>query len=172
VNRTNTPLVAHNHTFSMHAGTILSIAAPGLLEDATGGDGHPLSAALISGPAAGILTLNTNGAFEYVPTNGLPGLDSFDYVASDGSTNSGPATVTIDIADQLRILSLEITNDAAAVTWTAIASHTYRLQYQENLIDTNWHDVLPDVFATGPTASATNSSGNAIQRFYRVLFVQ
>jgi len=33
----------------------------------------------------------------------------------------------------------------------------------------NWTDLVPDVQATANTASATDDTGGAIQRFYRVL---
>src|SRR5205814_630466 len=43
------------------------------------------------------LTLNTNGSFSYVPAANYNGTDSFSYKASDGSLESGEATVTITI---------------------------------------------------------------------------
>src|SRR5205814_5102359 len=44
------------------------------------------------------LTLNTNGSFSYVPAANYNGTDSFSYKASDGSLESGEATVTITIS--------------------------------------------------------------------------
>src|SRR5205814_671089 len=44
------------------------------------------------------LTLNTNGSFSYVPAANYNGTDSFTYKASDGSLESGEATVTITIS--------------------------------------------------------------------------
>jgi len=60
-------------------------------------DGDTLSAALASGPAHGTLTLNTNGSFTYTPTANFNGSDSFTYRASDGSTVSNLATVSITV---------------------------------------------------------------------------
>ena len=54
------------------------------------------------------------------------------------------------------------------VTWTSVAGHFYRLQYNDNLTTTNWTDVLPEVTAAGSASSVTNSVAGVDQRFYRV----
>ena len=54
------------------------------------------------------------------------------------------------------------------VTWSAIPGTAYRVQFKADLNDTNWTDLAPDVTATDPTASITDSPG-ATQRFYRIL---
>jgi hypothetical protein len=43
----------------------------------------------------------------------------------------------------------------------------YRVQYKTNASDTQWLDLLPDVLATGATASRTNQPIGR-QRFYRI----
>jgi hypothetical protein len=58
------------------------------------------------------------------------------------------------------------------ISWSAVSGKTYRLQSTELLGDTNWDDILPEVLASGPIATATNAVSNAPQRFYRVLVVQ
>ncbi|MEQ9408343.1 MAG: Ig-like domain-containing protein, partial [Fuerstiella sp.] len=65
------------------------------------GDGHPLSVVLAAGPASGTLTLNADGSFTYTPNGSFSGTDSFSYYVIDGSLNSAPATVQIDIATTL-----------------------------------------------------------------------
>ena len=45
---------------------------------------------------------------------------------------------------------------------------TYRVQYKQNLGDTTWLDLTPDVTATGPAASTTDTISASSQRFYRV----
>jgi VCBS repeat-containing protein len=72
----------------------LSIAAPGVLANDSGGSGT-LTAILAGGPANGTLTLNTNGSFTYTPTNNFTGVDGFTYQATDGSLTSSVATVDI-----------------------------------------------------------------------------
>src|SRR5262249_56237002 len=48
-------------------------------------DGDALSAALVSGPAHGSLTLNADGSFTYTPNANYNGPDSFSYKANDGT---------------------------------------------------------------------------------------
>src|SRR5207302_814027 len=60
-------------------------------------DADALSAILVSQPAHGSVTLNTNGSFSYVPVANYNGSDSFTYKANDGVADSGIATVSISI---------------------------------------------------------------------------
>ena len=73
------------------------MAAPGVLDGDSDPEEDPLSAALVTGPSHGTVTLNANGSFTYTPAAGYDGTDSFTYRASDGSLNSSPATVTITV---------------------------------------------------------------------------
>jgi VCBS repeat-containing protein len=74
-----------------------TVAAPGVLGNDTDPDGDSLSAALVSGPAHGSLNLNANGGFTYTPDADFNGTDTFTYQASDGTAQSNPATVTINV---------------------------------------------------------------------------
>jgi PKD repeat protein/flagellar hook assembly protein FlgD len=76
----------------------LAVAAPGVLANDHDGDGDPLSASLVSGPAHGEVSLAADGSFTYTPASGFSGADSFTYTAGDGGTSSDPATVTIAVA--------------------------------------------------------------------------
>jgi hypothetical protein len=58
-------------------------------------DGDELSAALVSGPSNGTLSLQGTGGFSYTPAPGFSGLDSFSYQVNDGSTPGNIATVNI-----------------------------------------------------------------------------
>jgi len=94
------PLVANNDSYSVASGSVLTVAAPGVLGNDAGGNG-PLSAVLVSGTGNGTLSLNSNGGFTYTPTNSLGGTDTFTYRATDGQSNSTPATVTISVISSL-----------------------------------------------------------------------
>lgn len=48
----------------------------------------------------GSATIAADGAFSYVPKAGFSGTDTFTFVASDGTDDSVPATVTIDVAEK------------------------------------------------------------------------
>jgi hypothetical protein len=63
----------------------LSVAASGVLGNDSDTDGAALSAALVSGPAHGTLTLEPDGSFRYAPAADYHGPDAFTYRAHDGS---------------------------------------------------------------------------------------
>lgn len=73
-----------------------------------------LTAQKVTDPAHGVLTLNSNGSFDYTPNPGFFGLDSFTYVAKSGALTSPPANVNIRVeATQApRVGSVKI-NDGA-----------------------------------------------------------
>jgi VCBS repeat-containing protein len=97
VNAVNNPPVAVKDAYSTNEDTALNIAAPGVLGNDTDADGNSLTAAKVSDPTHGALTLNSNGSFTYTPSSGYTGIDSFTYQANDSQANSNTATVTITI---------------------------------------------------------------------------
>jgi VCBS repeat-containing protein len=89
--------VARANTYTVTKNTTLNVnTASGVLANDTDSDGDALTAALVSSPANGTLSLNSNGSFLYTPTSGYNGSDSFVYRASDGSATSN-AIVTITV---------------------------------------------------------------------------
>jgi choice-of-anchor B domain-containing protein len=75
----------------------LSVAAPGVLDNDTDGDGDSLSAVLDTNPSHGTLSFNADGSFIYTPTVGFEGSDNFTYHADDGNNSSNVATVMISV---------------------------------------------------------------------------
>ncbi len=98
VNPVNDAPVAVADTYSATEDTELSVAAPGVLTNDLDVDGDLLTAAVMSGPSHGDLTLNADGSFTYTPDANYNGTDRFTYTASDGKATSDPATVTINVA--------------------------------------------------------------------------
>lgn len=92
----NGPPVAVSDHYSVATDETLSVAAPGVL----GNDINPLSGAmtadLVDVPQHGVVTLNDDGAFLYIPDAGYKGQDSFTYRADNGQA-SNVATVTIAV---------------------------------------------------------------------------
>jgi hypothetical protein len=68
-----------------------------VLASATAGIGTNLTAVLVNGPANGMLSLNADGSFSYIPADDFVGTDSFTYQANDGVTNSSTATVMLSV---------------------------------------------------------------------------
>src|SRR6058998_1259129 len=91
------PVAADDDSYTTPEDTQLTVIAPGVLANDTDVDGDILTAALVSGPAHGTLTLNADGSLVYMPALNFNGTDSFTYKASDGQAQSGVATVTITV---------------------------------------------------------------------------
>jgi VCBS repeat-containing protein len=93
----NDPPAAKDDAYSTAEDTPLTVAAPGVLGNDTDPDSSTLTAAVVTGPGHGTLTLNADGSFTYTPAANFNGTDSFTYRASDGSLTSDLATVTITV---------------------------------------------------------------------------
>src|SRR5207249_526680 len=77
--------------------TLTTSAVAGVLTNDSDADGDPLTALLVSGPAAGTLALVADGSFVYTPGANFHGSDSFSYKANDGAADSNVATVSITV---------------------------------------------------------------------------
>jgi hypothetical protein len=94
-----TPPVAVDDTYMIDFNTTLTVdALSGVLSNDYDDDGDALTAELVgAGTAFGILTLNPDGSFVYLPNLGYIGSDRFSYQASDGLFTSNIVTVTINV---------------------------------------------------------------------------
>ncbi len=93
--------VALDKSYSTNEDTTLSVSlAQGLLVGATDEDMDPLTAAVDTATSHGTLSISTNGSFTYNPTPNYFGPDSFTYVVNDGTTNSLPATVSLNVVSR------------------------------------------------------------------------
>ena len=92
------PPEASNDAYSTKRNTILRVAAPGVLANDADPDGDAITAKVSDAPRnAKRFVLNPDGSFEYEPSPGFTGSDSFTYVAQDGEVSSNKATVTIEV---------------------------------------------------------------------------
>ncbi|MEZ5436939.1 MAG: Ig-like domain-containing protein [Lysobacteraceae bacterium] len=78
--------------------TLLSVVAPGVLDNDSDVENDTLEAILDVDAQHGVLSLNADGSFSYTPDGGFCGTDSFSYHANDGSDDSATANVTLTIA--------------------------------------------------------------------------
>src|SRR5262249_15423037 len=97
VNPVNDPPVAGGASYAINEDNVLTVAAPGVLTNAMDVDGDPLTAVLFSAPTHGVLTLNCAGSSSYQPNTNFTHTTIFPSKASDGTTSSSPATVTITV---------------------------------------------------------------------------
>ena len=93
----NNAPVADPDSYSLSQDDTISVLAPGVLGNDTDSDGDNLTVISNTNPSKGIVTLNSNGSFNYTPTLGFSGQDTFDYVVSDGNGGTDTATVTITV---------------------------------------------------------------------------
>ena len=97
VNGTDDAPVAKNDTYATTLGQTLHVAAPGVLSNDTDIDSATLSASLQNGTTDGLLTLNSDGSFDFKPF--FTGSTTFEYTASDGELSSSAATVTLNTTE-------------------------------------------------------------------------
>ena len=90
--------VATCDSYSTSESNPLAVGAPGVLYNDADVDGDPLTAIKVSDPMHGTVAVKPNGSFAYAPTPGWTGSDSFLYKANDGTTDSGPATVSVTVS--------------------------------------------------------------------------
>ncbi len=92
--------VASGDTYAATEDTELDVnAASGVLSNDSDVEGDTLTAVLDGNVSHGMLTLNADGSFTYMPAANFSGADSFTYHASDGSLPSSTVTVTLNVAN-------------------------------------------------------------------------
>jgi VCBS repeat-containing protein len=85
--------------YSTAEDTPLNVAvANSVLNNDTDPNSQPLTAIVVTQPAHGSVTLNSNGSFVYTPTANYNGPDSFTYRANDGLLDSTVATVSLTVS--------------------------------------------------------------------------
>ena len=93
------PTAADDAASVVHDGLLIEPAASGILANDSDADGDALTAVLVTDATHGTLTLDPDGAFQYVPDAGYVGGDQFTYRASDGLAASSIATVSLTVSD-------------------------------------------------------------------------
>ncbi|MDX1965173.1 MAG: Ig-like domain-containing protein [Pirellulales bacterium] len=90
----NVPAGANPESFTINEDTSL---LGNVLTNDIDVNGNTLTATLNAQPTKGDVTLNANGSFTYIPDANATGTDTFTYFAFDGTANSAPGVVTINI---------------------------------------------------------------------------
>jgi VCBS repeat-containing protein len=98
VTEVNDVPTAGDDSYSATEDNALNVAAPGVLANDVDGDGEVMTATVAVGPSNGMVSLLSDGSFEYAPRADFNGSDSFTYTASDGRGGADTATVTITVA--------------------------------------------------------------------------
>jgi uncharacterized repeat protein (TIGR02543 family) len=109
--------VASDDTYSATTSTTLNInAAQGVLHN---DNGYGLTAAKVSDPSNGSVTLNADGSFSYVPDNGYSGPDSFTYEDTDSSSRTtNTATVNLTVTTGTLYTATYVENGGSGINPT------------------------------------------------------
>ncbi len=86
--------IAEDDFYSVNEDSILTVTPPGVLLNDTSIDSD-IFAIIQTSVGFGTLTLNLDGSFTYQPNQNFDSIDSFTYVATNGTHNSNNATVTL-----------------------------------------------------------------------------
>jgi VCBS repeat-containing protein len=97
VRAVNRSPLAKDDSYTTTKNRAFFIAAPGVLGNDMDPEGARLTARLVRGAAHGVVLLQADGSFVYLPRPGFTGTDSFTYRAGDGVNTSNAATVTIHV---------------------------------------------------------------------------
>jgi VCBS repeat-containing protein len=131
--------VAVADTYDATPGNTLVVnQANGVLKNDSDVDGDAITAVLVTNPGNGSLTLNPDGSFNYTPTSGFSGTDSFTYKPNDGTVDGNIVTVTLNVVppggegegasiqDAALLDYLSGLNNSSAVSstaWTSAVDH-------------------------------------------------
>jgi hypothetical protein len=77
--------------------TTLQVPQPGVLANDNSNGGGAMTAALVAGPANGLVALDASGSFVYTPSAGFVGTDTFTYQASNANGAGSVASVAIAV---------------------------------------------------------------------------
>lgn len=99
---TNKTPMGRDDTYTLEGEDILDIVAPGILLNDEDPDDEDLGVVLVRTPNNGMVGLDDDGAFRYIPDAGFSGKDSFTYKVTDGMAESNVVTVTIIVPPRSR----------------------------------------------------------------------
>ncbi|WP_240479525.1 Ig-like domain-containing protein [Pseudoalteromonas rubra] len=122
--------------------------------DASDEDGDSVTVSIERQPVSGLLVLQGN-TFTYTPFGNFNGLDSFSYIANDGSLDSaaGEVKITINAVNDLPVA----VNDS--FVFEPQANNTYTLDVLANDTDADAGDVLRIVGARASVGSVSIANG-------------
>jgi M6 family metalloprotease-like protein len=156
VTHVNHAPVAVADSYSTDEDTPLTVPTAGVLANDADAESNPLSAALVTGPAHGTLTLNTDGSFSYTPAANWNGSDSFTYKANDGALDSNTATVTLivnpvndaPVADDQAVTTAEDTAKAITLTGSDVEGSALTFTVVSGPAHGSLSGTAPDVIYT------------------------
>jgi VCBS repeat-containing protein len=89
--------VAVEDAYTTDEDTILTVLAPGILENDSDADGDEMTIFPVDDVSFGTLDWTLNGGFIYTPDSEFNGIDTFSYKLTDGEADSDTVVVTITV---------------------------------------------------------------------------
>ena len=145
--------VAVNDSATTSQGVAVTVS---VLANDTDVEGSALSVASVSDPPHGTAVANANGTITYTPDAGYSGPDAFGYTASDGSSTSNVATVSITVtpANLFHVGDIDGVGTVSGKTWTAKV--TIRVENASNAALGG--AIVTGTWSNGGSASCTTAS--------------
>ena len=169
VNEVNVaPVLAAVTNRTVHAGTFVTFTNLATDVDLPT---HQLSFQLGAGAPPGAGVGASNGVFAWPTTDADAGTtNALTVRVTDNGVPplNDEQSFTVTVLARPVVTRTTATVDDFQLTWSAIPGAKYRVQFKQNLEDPLWFDVVPDVTASGKTASLSDPLGST-RRFYRVL---
>ena len=139
---TTSPIAAGNDFYYTDTNTTLTVPAPGVQANDVAENLQPFSSVIVTNPSEGTVTLNSDGAFTYVPNANFVGTDTFTYEDVQGSNTSNVATVTITVLPKVFVVTN--TNDSGQ-------GSLRQALFYANLSNSSGPDTIEfDIPGTGP----------------------
>jgi len=163
------PVLAANADHTVHACSLLTVTNSATDPDVPT---HSLTYSLAPGAPQGVTINPASGLLSWVVPAAYANTTNTITVRvtqTSAPSLSDAKSFTVVVAAPPVVQPLRIANGAAQLAWNSVPGQSYRLQYKPTLAAANWTDLLPNITATGTTASTTDAVGSAPQRFYRIL---
>ena len=149
IGNTNTPPAVVDDSYVTQKNEALVIAEnEGVLTNDSDEENDSLTAVLITDVNHGQLSFQPDGSFQYIPSEGFSGTDTFVYQASDGTDVSVMATATITIEDNSPAITAEpadrsiVYGDTAEFHAQATSDPSPQAQWQQSLDQgQTWADI-------------------------------
>jgi hypothetical protein len=93
----NAAPVAVADAYTTDEDTVLTVLAPGILENDSDADGDEMTIFAVDDVSFGTLDWTLNGGFIYTPDAEFYGTDTFSYMLTDGEADSDTVVVTITV---------------------------------------------------------------------------
>ena len=79
--------------------------------------------------------------------------------------------LTVSGADSPKIVATSRSGSTITLTWLALQSRSYQLQFTTHLTQPNWTNSGSPITATDKSATAKDTAASDSQRFYRVVLL-